>query len=115
MHDMLVREFEFPETYQVVRRYLKRAYGAVPVQAVRRIETAPQIQAQHNWFEWPGLVAGTVCTLYRLIGTSSLSRAMFIWASHTISNSRGRLGTSRYSGATAASRYGHDSTISRPP
>ena len=37
--DVLVREFGFTGSYQAVRRYLKRTYGAAPVQAIRRVET----------------------------------------------------------------------------
>jgi transposase len=84
VHDVLVREFEFRGSYQAVRRYLKRRFGGTPLQAVRRVETAPGVQAQHDWFEWPGIVGGEACTVYGLIGTLSHSRATFVWASRTM-------------------------------
>lgn len=82
--DVLVREFQFRGSYQAVRRYLRRAYGRGPVQALRRVETPPGVQAQHDWFEWPGVVAGEAGPLYGLIGTLSSSRATFLWASRTM-------------------------------
>lgn len=84
VYAVLVREFEFAGSYQAVRRYLKRTYGARPVEAIRRVETAAGVQAQHDWFEWAGVVAGEACTLYGLIGTLSFSRATFVWASRTM-------------------------------
>src|SRR5439155_15367520 len=70
-------------SYQAVRRYLRRTYGAPRVQAVRRVETPAGVQAQHDWFEWPGVVADEAETLYGLIGTLSFSRATFVWVSRT--------------------------------
>jgi transposase len=61
VHDVLVREFGFAGSYQAVRRHLKRTFGAPPVQAIRRVETPPRVQAQHDWFEWTGVIAGDVC------------------------------------------------------
>jgi transposase len=84
VYDVLVREFAFRGSYQAVRRYLKRTYGAPPVQAIRRVETPPGVQAQHDWFEWPALIAGESSTVYGLIGTLSFSRATFVWASRTM-------------------------------
>ncbi len=54
LHDVLVREYAFTGSYQAVRRYLRRRFAAPPVQAVRRVETPPGVQAQHDWFEWEG-------------------------------------------------------------
>ncbi|MHB2034992.1 MAG: IS21 family transposase [Gemmatimonadaceae bacterium] len=81
VHGVLVREFGFAGSYQAVRRYLVRQYGAPPVQAVRRVETPPGVQAQHDWFDWPAQLAGERCVLHGLIGTLSHSRATFVWAS----------------------------------
>jgi transposase len=81
--DVLVREFAFAGSYQAVRRHLKRTYGPPPVQAIRRVETPAGVQAQHDWFEWEGLLADERCTLYGLIGSLSFSRATFVWASRT--------------------------------
>jgi transposase len=83
VYDVLVREDGFGGSYQAVRRYLRRTWGAAPVQAVRRVETPAGVQAQHDWFEWPGVVGGEPCTLYGLIGTLSFSRATFVWVSRT--------------------------------
>jgi transposase len=83
--DVLAREFNFTGSYQAVRRYLHRTYGERPVQAVRRVETPAGVQAQHDWFEWDGIVADERCTLYGLIGALSFSRAAFVWVSRTMS------------------------------
>ncbi len=82
--DVLVREFGFQGSYQAVRRHLHRRYGAAPVQAIRRVETPAGVQAQHDWFEWEGVLADERCTLYGLIGTLSFSRATFVWVSRTM-------------------------------
>jgi hypothetical protein len=63
-----------------VRRYLQRRFP-VPQQAVRRVETPPGVQAQHDWFEWTTPVGGAVQSVYGLIGTLSHSRATFVWVS----------------------------------
>jgi transposase len=83
VHAVLVREFGFRGSYQAVRRYLKRTYVS-PVQAVRRVETPPGVQAQHDWFESPVVIGGARIALYGLIGTLSHSRATFVWASPTM-------------------------------
>ncbi len=79
VHGVLVRDYDFRGSYQSVRRYLARTFTTPAVQAVRRVETPAGVQAQHDWFEWPGLIAGERCTLYGLIGTLSHSRATWIW------------------------------------
>lgn len=48
VYDVLVREYGFSGSYQAVRRHLRRCFGAPPVQAVRRVETPPGVQAQHD-------------------------------------------------------------------
>lgn len=82
--DILQREHRFGGSYQAVRRYLRRAFGAPPVQAVRRVELPPGVQAQHDGFEWPGVIAGQPCALHGLIGTLAFSRATFVWVSPTM-------------------------------
>lgn len=84
LHARLVEEYQFRGSYQAVRRYLKRRFPAAPVQAVRRIETPPGVQAQHDWFDFEGVIAGERCLLHGLIGTLSHSRATFVWASPTM-------------------------------
>jgi transposase len=81
LHELLVREHGFTGSYQAVRRYLRRRFAAPPVQAVRRVETPPGVQAQHDWFEWQARVGGERRTLYGLIGTLAHCRATFVWAS----------------------------------
>jgi transposase len=84
VYDVLVREYGFSGSYQAVRRHLRRAFGTPPVQAVRRVETPPGVQAQHDWFEWTGRLAGEMVPLYGLIGTLAHSRATFVWVSRTL-------------------------------
>ena len=80
VHGVLQREFGFPGSYQSVRRHLMRRFPA-PVQAVRRVETPPGVQAQHDWFEWTTRLAGVLQPVFGLIGTLSHSRASFVWVS----------------------------------
>lgn len=84
LHALLVREFQFTGSYQAVRRYLKRRFAPPPVQAVRRVETPPGVQAQHDWFDFEGVIAGERRSLHGLIGTLSHSRATFVWVSPTM-------------------------------
>lgn len=84
LHERLVEEYGFTGSYQAVRRYLKRRFAAAPVQAVRRVETPPGVQAQHDWFDFDGVIAGERRALHGLIGTLSHSRATFVWASPTM-------------------------------
>lgn len=82
--DVLVRDFGFTGSYQAVRRHLHRTHGSPPVQAMRRVETPAGVQAQHDWFEWDGVIADERLTLFGLIGTLSFSRATFVWVSRTM-------------------------------
>lgn len=84
LHGVLVTEYQFAGSYQAVRRYLKRRFAAPAVQAVRRIETPPGVQAQHDWFDFDGMIDGERRPLHGLIGTLSHSRATFVWASPTM-------------------------------
>ena len=85
LHDRLVEDYQFPGSYQAVRRYLKRRFARAPVHAVRRVETPPGVQAQHDWFDFDGVIDGEHRVLHGLIGTLSHSRATFVWASPTMS------------------------------
>jgi len=80
VHGVLQRDYGFLGSYQAVRRYLTRRFP-VPVQAIRRVETPPGVQAQHDWFECTARVGGVTQPVYGLIGTLSYSRASFIWVS----------------------------------
>lgn len=79
LHGVLQRDYGFLGSYQAVRRYLTRRFPAAPVQAIRRVETPPGVQAQHDWFECTARVGGVLQPVYGLIGTLSYSRASFIW------------------------------------
>ena len=81
LHGVLQRDYGFPGSYQAVRRYLTRRFPGAPVQAIRRVETPPGVQAQHDWFECTSRVGGVVQPVYGLIGTLSHSRASFVWVS----------------------------------
>jgi transposase len=83
LHGVLTREYGFTGSYQAVRRYVKRRFPT-PVQAVRRVETPPGVQAQHDWFDFQGRIAGERRALHGLIGTLSASRATFVWVSPTM-------------------------------
>src|SRR5690606_15376609 len=84
LYELLAREHGFTGSYQAVRRYLTRRFGRPPEQAVRRVETPPGVQAQHDWFEWEAELGGERRAVYGLIGTLSHSRASFVWVSLTM-------------------------------
>lgn len=81
VHGVLRREFDFTGSYQAVRRHLARTYPALPVRAVRRVETPPGVQAQHDWFDTMVRVAGVLTPIHGLLGTLSHARARFVWVS----------------------------------
>jgi len=80
VHGVLQRDYGFLGSYQAVRRYLTRRFP-VPVQAIRRVEPPPGVQARHDWFECTSRVGGELPPVYGLIGTLSYSRASFVWVS----------------------------------
>lgn len=84
LYEVLQREYGFTGSYQAVRRYLKRRFGEAPLEAVRRVETPPGVQAQHDWFDFEATIAGERLALHGLIGTLSHSRATFVWVSTTM-------------------------------
>lgn len=81
VHERLVEEYGFRGSYQAVRRWLRRQAGPPVVQAIRRIETPPGVQAQHDWFTGEVSVLRSPQVVHGLIGTLSHSRATFIWVS----------------------------------
>jgi transposase len=83
VHRVLQREFGFPGSYQAVRRYLHRAFPPA-VQAVRRVETPPGVQAQHDWFDAMAWIGGERLAVHGLIGTLSHCRARWIGMSLTM-------------------------------
>jgi transposase len=80
LHGILVRQFGFTGSYQAVRRYLQRRFPPMQ-QAIRRVETPPGVQAQHDWFDFPAHIGGERCVLHGLLGTLSHSRGRFVWIS----------------------------------
>lgn len=84
LYDELVRAYGFAGSYQAVRRHLRRRFGPSPVQAVRRVELPPGVQAQHDWLEDELRIAGERVPGYGLIGTLSFSRATFVCVSPTM-------------------------------
>src|SRR5690554_6897292 len=83
VYDLLVRDYGYSGSYQAVVRHLRRTYGVPKLRALRRVETPPGVQAQHDWFEVPARVAGERLSLPVLVGTLSHSRARFPWVSRT--------------------------------
>jgi len=79
--EILRRDFGYDGSYRGVVRHLRRAYGVPPVRALRRVETPPGVQAQHDWFEIRTRVGGEAVVLPTLVGTLSHSRARFAWVS----------------------------------
>lgn len=79
--ELLRREYDFPGSYKSVVRHLARRYGRPPVRALRRVETPPGVQAQHDWFEVETRLAGRTVSVPVLVGTLSHSRARFPWVS----------------------------------
>lgn len=72
--------------------------GSAPgagVRAVRRVETPPRIQAQHNWFTTRTRVGGQPQEVQALVGVLSHSRGKFCWVSADSVRGRRRPGTRR--------------------
>lgn len=81
VYEILAREYGYPGGYRGVVRYLRRRFGVPPLRALRRVETPPGVQAQHDWFEVRTVLAGEEVMLPVLVGTLSYSRARFLWVS----------------------------------
>lgn len=81
--EILRRDYDFQGSYKSVVRHLARRYGTPPLRALRRVETPPGVQAQHDWFEAETSVAGERVHLPFLVGTLSHSRARFPWVSRS--------------------------------
>jgi len=79
--DALVRDHEYAGSYPALVRYLRRLRGVPPVRALRRVETPPGVQAQHDWFVEHTIVGEVSAPVYGLLGTLSYSRAHFVWVS----------------------------------
>ena len=81
VYEILTREYGFTGSYKSVVRHIRRRYGPAPVRALRRVETPPGVQAQHDWFEVRCRIGGVQETLFCLVGVLSHSRARFPWVS----------------------------------
>ena len=62
-------------------RHLRRKHGKPRLRALRRVETPPGVQAQHDWFEVRVPLGARERRIQALIGTLSRSRAKFCWVS----------------------------------
>jgi transposase len=81
VYEVLCRDFGFTGSYKSVLRHLERTYGRPPVRALRRVETPPGVQAQHDWFQEDTVLAGEPVSLPVMVGTLSHSRGRFPWVS----------------------------------
>ena len=81
IYEALVRDHGYGGSYQSVVRHLRRKHGKPRVRAVRRVETPPGVQAQHDWFEERVPIGVRRPKLGLLLGTLSYSRARFCWPS----------------------------------
>ena len=81
IYEALVRDHGYTGSYQSVVRYLRRKHGMPRVRAIRRVETPPGVQAQHDWFEERVPIGTRRPELELFLGTLSYSRAKFCWPS----------------------------------
>jgi len=81
IYEVLVRDHGYRGSYKSVVRHLRRRYGTPKVRAVRRVETPPGVQAQHDWFTVRVPIGGKRRRVQALVGTLSHSRARFCWVS----------------------------------
>ena len=81
IYEILVRDHGYTGSYQAVVRHLRRKHGRPKLRALRRVETPPGVQAQHDWFEVRVALGSRARRLQALIGTLSHSRAKFCWVS----------------------------------
>lgn len=81
VYEYLVAEAGFRGSYPAVVRALRRQRGVPPVRAVRRVETPPGVQAQHDWFEERVWIGEELTRVYGLVGVLSHSRFTAVWVS----------------------------------
>lgn len=81
IYEALVRDHGYRGSYQSVVRHLRRKHGKPRVRAIRRVETPPGVQAQHDWFEERVPIGPRRPMLGLLLGALSYSRARFCWPS----------------------------------
>jgi transposase len=85
VYEALSRDYSYTGSYRAVVRHLRQRFGVPRVRALRRVETPPGVQAQHDWFEASATLQGRRQTLYFLVGVLSHSRARFCWVSRDTS------------------------------
>ena len=81
IYEALVRDHGYEGSYQAVVRHLRRKHGLPRVRAIRRVETPPGVQAQHDWFEERVPIRTRRPKLALMLGALSYSRAKFCWPS----------------------------------
>jgi transposase len=81
LYELLVRDHGYAGSYQAVVRHLRRKHGRPRIRALRRVETPPGVQAQHDWFEAEVPIGSKKRQRQMLVGALSHSRARFTWAS----------------------------------
>ncbi|MBU6367962.1 MAG: hypothetical protein KJT01_17240 [Gemmatimonadetes bacterium] len=79
VYEVLQAQLDFRGSYAALIRYLRRRRGQQPVRALRRVETPPGMQAQHDGFEERVGIAGSVIRVYGWLGSLSYSRASAVW------------------------------------
>ena len=77
IYEILVRDHAYTGSYRAVVRHLRRKHGAPKIRALRRVETPPGVQAQHDWFETKAPVGPRREKLRVLVGALSHSRARY--------------------------------------
>lgn len=81
VYEILRRDYGYSGSYRGVVRHLRRRYGTPPLRALRRVETPPGVQAQHDWFQVRTRLRGESVRLPTLVGVLAHSRARFPWVS----------------------------------
>jgi len=81
IYEILVRDHGYEGSYKAVVRHLGRKHGPAKLRALRRVETPPGVQAQHDWFDVRTPIGRKRRKLQALLGTLSHSRARFCWVS----------------------------------
>ncbi len=79
VYEALVADHGYRGSYPALVRYLRRLRGIPPVRAIRRIETPPGAQAQHDWLEERVELAGAPVRVFGLLGTLAHSRGSALW------------------------------------
>ena len=77
--EALQTQHDYRGSYPALIRYVRRHRGEQPIRALRRVETPPGMQAQHDGFEERVEIGGAVIRVYGLLGTLSFSRASAVW------------------------------------